>query len=278
MTGKFSLRDAVVLLTGAGSGIGRQLVDELQRRGAQVAALDVEAAALDELRPRLDSRSMAILADVTDAEAMRQAVADVVRRYGRLDVVIANAGVERLGAAWDASAESFEQVIEVNLLGVYRSIKPALEPIFASGGYILAVSSVASMVPMPLAVSYSASKAGVEMLMRCLRFEMLGSGASCGVAYLGFVGTPMAERVFALGQARAILRRMPTWLLGVKPVQDPAHVARVIADGVERRKARVFAPFMVGVTYLLRGVYSLLDDVFAEYVARIGRTKRGAGG
>ncbi len=268
----------MVLLTGAGSGIGRQLAYELERRGARVAALDVDAASLDELRPRLDCRNMTMVADVTDAEAMRQAVADVVRRYGRLDVVIANAGIERVGAAWDVSAESFEQVIEVNLLGVYRTIKPALEPIFASGGHIIAISSVASMLPMPLAASYSSSKAGVEMLMRCLRFEMLGSGATCGVAYFGFVDTPMAERAFASRQANAILRRMPTWLLGVKPVQDPAHVARVIADGVERRQARVFAPFMVGVTYLLRGVYSLLDDVFAQHAARIGGTKRGPGG
>lgn len=267
---RLSLRDAVVLLTGAGNGIGRQILEELQSRGARVAALDIDLAALDALRLHAMDKDAILAADVSDAEAMRAAVAKALAQFGRIDVVIANAGIERIGTVQEMDAETFERVIDVNLLGVYRTIKPALRAIEASQGHILAISSVAGLLSWPLAAPYCVSKAGVDMLMRCLRMELEGSGATCGAAFLGFVDTTMAQRAFSSPQAAALLSRAPTRLLGIDPVQDPRHVARLLVDGVERRKARIYAPGMVCVTYLLRGIYPLLDDFFARRVLRLG--------
>jgi NAD(P)-dependent dehydrogenase (short-subunit alcohol dehydrogenase family) len=266
LANRLTLRNAVVLLTGAGNGIGRQILEELQSRGAQVVALDIDLASLNDLQPLLMDKGAILPADVSDAGAMREAVAHLLQQFGRIDVVIANAGIERIGAVREMDAETFERVIEVNLLGVYRTIKPTLRAIETSRGHILAIASVAGLLPLPLAASYCTSKAGVDMLMRCLRFELMGSGATCGTAYLGFVESAMAQRAFSSRQVNSLLDRAPTWLLGIKPVQDPRHVARVLVDGIEGRRARVFVPFLVRVTFLLRGIYPLLDDFFARRI------------
>ncbi len=269
-----SLREAVVLLTGAANGLGREILLELQRRGARVVALDIDEAALNDLRRELAPGGEILPCDVSDAAATRESVARVLARYGRLDLVVVNAGIERVSPAWEMEAESFERVIAVNLLGAFNIVRPALEPIAATGGHILAIASVAALLPWPLGAAYGASKAGLDSLMRSLSFELAGSGASCGTAYLGFVDTPMARRAFASPQAMTLLRQMPTRLLGVTPVQDAHAVARALVDGVERRKARLFIPFMVRATFALRGVYPLFDVWLARRCAALGESLR----
>lgn len=257
--GPLSLTGAVVLLTGAAQGLGRELLLELQRRGARVVALDVDAAALEALQRELAPGGAAFPCDVGDAAASRDVVARVLAEYGRLDVLVVNAGIERVSLLWDMEAESFERVIAVNLLGAFNIIKPSLGPVASAGGHILAIASVAALLPWPLGAAYGASKAGLESLMRSLRFELAGSGASCGTAYLGFVDTAMARRAFAAPQAKALLDRMPNRLLGVLPVQQAPTVARALADAIERRQTRCFMPFMTRMTFILRGIYPLFD-------------------
>jgi NAD(P)-dependent dehydrogenase (short-subunit alcohol dehydrogenase family) len=269
-----SLHGAVVLLTGAAHGLGREILLELQRRGAHVVGLDLDAAALSALRSELAPGGEALLCDVSDAAAARAAVAQVLAQYGRLDLVIVNAGVERVGPAWDMEAEDFARVIAVNLLGAFNIVKPALGPVAAAGGHILAIASVAALLPWPLGAAYGASKAGLESFMRSLGFELSGSGASCGTAYLGFVDTAMARRAFASPQAMALLGRMPTRLLGVMPVQNAGAVARALVDGVERRKARLFIPSMMRVTFALRGLYPLFDGWLAGRCAPLAESLR----
>jgi NAD(P)-dependent dehydrogenase (short-subunit alcohol dehydrogenase family) len=192
---RLELRDGVCLVTGAGRGIGLATARELAARGARgVVLVGRPGDELDAAAAGLESVAVTVGADVADAEAMANAVAAALEHFGALDVVVANAGIERIGTVLTQPAEDFERVIEVNLLGVYRTLRPALEPIVESQGHVLAVSSLAATMPFPLAVAYAASKAGVDSLMRGLRAELLHTGATAGAAYFGYIDTPMMER------------------------------------------------------------------------------------
>src|SRR5204862_3368350 len=119
-------------------------------------------------------------ADVTDAEAMAGAVSAAREYFGALDVVVANAGIERVGTVRTQPAEEFERVIEVNLLGVYRTLAPAIDPVVERRGHLLAVSSVAATMAWSLAVAYGASKGGGDSLMGGRRSGRLDTGGSAG--------------------------------------------------------------------------------------------------
>jgi NAD(P)-dependent dehydrogenase (short-subunit alcohol dehydrogenase family) len=223
--------------------------------------VDLPGDELDAAAAGFGDRAIAVAADVTDAEAMRGAVAAALERFGALDVVVANAGIERIGTVRTQPAEDFERVIEVNLLGVYRTLRPAIEPVVERHGHLLAVSSLTATMAFPLGVAYGASKAGVDSLMRGLRAELLHTGATAGAAYFGYIDTSMMERARSKPAVEHSFSRWPAWMRRPHP---PDAAARAIVDGIERRKARVWVPRMVGMNLLLRGVLHSLDDRFAR--------------
>ncbi len=270
MTRALDPRGAVILVTGGGDGIGRALCLEALRRGATVVAIDHNPDQLAQLaRERPDQPLSTYAADVTDAAAMREVVEQATAQHGRLDVVVANAGVERIAPVAQMTAEDFEHVINVNVLGVYRSIKPCLEPIMASGGHVVAVSSLAALMPFPYGAAYAASKAAVDMLMRILRLELLDSGATAGAAYFGFVLSGMGERVTTHPAVETLSQRLPAHLLGLAPHISVEEVAVRFMDGIERRRARIYAPWSVRVPHFLRGSMVAFDDLLGRHVMRL---------
>lgn len=266
---------SVAFLTGAASGLGREMLLELQRRGVRVVALDIDVAALDKLKGELAPGSMILPGDVRDPAAMTEAIKRILSIYGRIDMLIVNAGIECVGTIWETDAETFSHVVSVNLLGAYNVINAALAPILSSRGHILAMSSVAAFLPWPLASSYGASKAGLEALIRGLRFELQGTGVTFSTAYLGFVDTPMAHRALGAPAVKDVLAHLPLRLLGVMPLQNPAAVARALIDGAEQRQTSIFLPRIARLTLLLRGPYSLFDGYFARSVGPVIRSERG---
>jgi len=256
------LRDRVCLVTGARRGIGLATARELLGRGARgVVMVDLAGDELESAAADLGERAVAVAADVTDAGAMAGAVSAAREGFGALDVVVANAGIERVGTVRTQPPEEFERVIEVNLLGVYRTLRPAIEPVVERGGHLLAVSSVAATVGWPLAVAYGASKAGVDSLMRGLRAELLDTGATAGAAYFGYIDTSMMERARRHPAVEYSFTRGSRWSQRPNP---PEAAARAIADGIERRKARVWVPRQVGRYLLFRGFAHVLEDRFAR--------------
>src|SRR5205085_1675099 len=160
----YEVAGKVALVTGAGRGIGLAVARELAARGARVALLDRDedelAAATERVGP---DRSLALRADVTERDAMAAAVAQVVERFGQLDVVVANAGVAPEAATIRTmDPADWDRVIGVNLQGVFNTVHPAVEPVTAARGHIVVVSSVAAFVPGMGSAAYQASKAAVE--------------------------------------------------------------------------------------------------------------------
>lgn len=257
----YDVRDKVVLVTGAGSGIGAALVELLQARGAYVALVDVNGAAVEASATRLGERAWATSADVRDREVMTKTVDVVVEHFGRLDVVVANAGVAP-GAATVRSVEpdEFDRVIDINLVGVFNTVHPALDQIVANRGHVVVVSSAAAFAPGVGLASYMASKAAVEALGRALRIELAAHGASAGIAYFGFVQTPFVRPLDEEPIGRQVDALMP-WPLNRRV--SPERAATVVADGIQRRAASTMAPTVWSPYAIFRGPLNLVIDAAA---------------
>jgi NAD(P)-dependent dehydrogenase (short-subunit alcohol dehydrogenase family) len=258
---KYDLADKVVVVTGAGSGIGAALIETLHARGARVALLDVNEAAITATATRLGPRAWAMAVDVRDREAMTKTLDQVVEHFGRIDVVVANAGIAP-GASTLRSIEpdEFDRVIDINLIGVFNTIHPALHQIVANRGHVVVVSSAAAFAPGAGLASYMASKAGVEALGRALRIELAAHGASAGIAYFGFVQTPFVRPLDEDPIARQVDALMP-WPLRHRVSAE--HAARVVTDGIQRRAASTMTPIVWAPYALLRGTLNVAIDAAA---------------
>ena len=168
----------VALITGAGSGLGRALAHVLSAEGAAVAAVDRCADGLERLAEELQPRPFAWgVADVTDRPALCQTVARLEQRLGRIDILIANAGVGLKTEAVPFPAENIEQVIRINLLGVVNSLGAVLPGMVERGrGHLVGISSLASFRGLPGMAGYCASKAGLNALLDALRLELRPRG------------------------------------------------------------------------------------------------------
>ena len=232
--GAIGLAGRRVLITGAARGIGAATARRLHERGARVVLAGIEPEQLAAVaRDCGDAR--AVVCDVRDREQVEAAVEAAVEHLGGLDVVIANAGVAAQLPIQGGDPAVFERTIEVNLLGVYYTLRAAAPHVAHPGGYVLAISSLGAVVHPPLLGAYSASKAGVEALAEALRIELASSGARVGVAYFAELDTEMTSRGFGTEAAR----RLPVGTRRVAPLKAGVDA---IERGVARRSRRVVAP------------------------------------
>jgi short-subunit dehydrogenase len=183
----------VVLVTGAGSGLGRRLALDLAGERAVVAAVDRKPDALTALAAEWPGKPLAwAVADVTDRSALCEAVAKLQERLGPVDVLIANAGIGIETSALEFHAADIEAQIQVNLIGVANSIEAVLPGMLArQRGHLVAISSLASYRGLPKMAGYSASKAGVNALLEALRFELEPHGIVVTTICPGWIRTPL---------------------------------------------------------------------------------------
>jgi len=193
----YNVNGKVAFITGAARGIGFEAARRLHARGASVALVGLEPDELDARAAELGERAAVFHADVTDPEQLAAAVDGTVARFGGIDVCIANAGVANVGTIEGMAVEDFERVIEVNLLGVWRTVRATLPHVIARKGYILPISSMSAVVHLPLMGPYTMAKAGVEAFADALRMEVAHTGTKVGVAYFGFIDTDMVRDSFA---------------------------------------------------------------------------------
>lgn len=192
-----------ILITGAARGIGAASAKRLHGRGAKVVLAGIEPDFLAQVAADCGD-SLAVPCDVRDRGQVEAAVDAAVDRLGGLDVVIANAGVAALTPVAGGDPEIFERTIDVNLLGVYYTLRASAPHISHDRGYALAIASLAAAVQPPLMGAYAAAKAGVEALANTLRIELAPSGARVGVAYFGELDTDMVSRGFGTRSAAAL--------------------------------------------------------------------------
>jgi NAD(P)-dependent dehydrogenase (short-subunit alcohol dehydrogenase family) len=256
----YDLNGKVALVTGAARGIGLEIARSLHSRGASVTLVDLDADATERAASSIGSdRTLGLGADVTDPDALRAAVDETVERFGGLDVCIANAGIAPDAATIRVmDPDAFEKVIEVNLLGVYRTVRAALPQIVARKGQMVVVSSVYAFNNGVFVAPYACSKAAVEQLGRALRVELAPHGASATVVYFGFVATEMVRRGFEEDPlAERYTEMVPKWLTRrITATQAGEAVAR----GIQRRAPRVITPRFWVPFSVLRGVIAPLFD------------------
>jgi short-subunit dehydrogenase len=232
---RMELRDAVVLVTGASRGIGRATAELLAGRGARVVAVARDETALRELAARSGATPFA--ADLRDPGAATDVVHRTRVEHGRLDGVVANAGIGHAGAVVDMTGEQVSELVDLNVRGTLllaRAAAVAFGEQAADGDRrrrgIVFVTSIAGAVGVPGESVYSATKAAVESFAVVLREELRGAGVGVSTVLPGVVDTAFFER-----RGAAYDRRFP------RPV-PPERVARAVAAALESGRERTVVP------------------------------------
>lgn len=240
-----SVNGKVVFITGGGNGIGAAVARRLHAKGAKVVLSDIDESALHDVAGDLSGeRALTQVADVRDLDSMQAAASRAVDRFGGIDVVIANAGIATYGSVLRVDPEAFKTLIDVNVVGVFNTVRAALPSVIDRRGYVLIVSSEAAYMSAPGMAPYCASKAAVEHFANCLRLEVASQGVAVGSAHMSWIDTPLVREAKAeVSAARDLIESLPGPL---SKTTSADKCAAVFVKGIERRKAHINCPGWVG--------------------------------
>jgi 3-oxoacyl-[acyl-carrier protein] reductase len=243
--------EKVTIVTGAGSGIGREIARQVHREGGQVVAFDLNGQAVQALAEELGPERMAAYQlDVRDGEQINSAVDGVVERFGGVDVLFNNAGVtDRFTPATETTDEIWDNVLGVNLIGPFRLARRVLPSMLQrGGGAIVNTGSVASVIAGAGGTAYTVSKHGILGLTRALAMEYGSRGIRVNAVLPGAIATAMTRNEDAVVEgAEEAIAATPAgrWA-------EPEEVARIaVMLGSED------ASFVYGSAYLVDGGWSL---------------------
>jgi NAD(P)-dependent dehydrogenase (short-subunit alcohol dehydrogenase family) len=262
-----SIFGKVVLITGPARGIGEETARQLAARGARLSLVGMEPARLAALAAELGTEHAWFECDVTDQAALDRAVAGTVDALGGIDVVVANAGIASNGTVAVTPVEALARVIEVNLVGVVRTVSATLPHVTGRRGYYLLVSSAAALAALPGLSAYAASKSGVEFFGNALRLEVAHKGVGVGIAHPAWIDTDMVRDTKRdLESFNALLRTLPGPFGSYTSVRA---CAAAFVDGIERRRRKVFVPKSLAPFSAVRQLFmSRLADRFSGRTAR----------
>lgn len=246
------MADRVVLITGAGNGIGAALAARLCELGDSVAIVDVDLDAAQRVAERCGSSALALAADITDMTAVESAVAATFDRFGRLDVCVANAGIGVTGALRHLDPDAFDAQFRVNAGGTFRTARAAIPALEESKGYLVLIASLSSLFAPPGLGAYGATKAATETLGDVLRVELAHLGIDVGVAYFAFVSTDMVEGGEREQRPFKVILENMRWPIKRRVPVDEA--VEALVRGIARRSRRIVAPGYIRTLMRIRGI------------------------
>ncbi|HEX2191313.1 MAG TPA: SDR family oxidoreductase [Longimicrobiaceae bacterium] len=265
---RYPVAGKTVLVTGPARGIGEATARRLAARGARLSLVGMEPERLAALAAELGPGHAWFECDVTDQAALDRAVAGTVEVLGGIDAVVANAGIASNGTVAATPVEALARTIEVNLIGVVRTVSATLLHVAERRGYYLLVSSAAAFSALPAMSAYAASKVGVEHFGNVLRLEVSHRGVGVGVAHPSWIDTDLVrDQQRELDTFRRTLRSLPGPFGTVTPVEE---CAAAFVEGIERRRRRVFVPRSLAAFAALR---QLLVGPLAERLSERQRRR-----
>lgn len=232
------VQNKIVVVTGGGSGIGRELVLGLLSRGANVAALDINQSALEETVELSGDKKHKLtthVVDVTDKGAVETLPAQIIAQYGAVDGLINNAGIiQPFVRLTDLDYEAIERVMDVNFYGTLYMTKAFLPNLLARPeAHITNISSMGGFLPVPGQTIYGASKAAIKLMTEGLYTELLSTNVQVMVVFPGAVGSNIVENsgVVVSPQMEKLQRVIKTLA--------PRKAAKIIIDGIEKNRCRI---------------------------------------
>lgn len=252
---KVSLQGKVVLITGASSGIGALTARQLAEKGAIPVLTARSADKLREWSRRMPGEHAVYPMDVTDSAQVQETAARVHERYGKLDVLVNNAGYGEFIPFVEANLAHFQDMMDVNYLGVVRCTQAALPYMLRAGaGHIVNVASLAGKIGTARSSAYTATKHAVIGLTESLRLELRGSGVLVSAVNPGPIATPFFERADPDGTYLRNLGRF---------VMPPERAASAVVRVIERRVPEMDLPRLAAVGVRIRRLFPRWTDAIA---------------
>jgi short-subunit dehydrogenase len=260
---KFHMKNKVVIVTGASSGIGLATAEAFAREGAKVvlaARRDSELKQIEENLRSLGYDAMAVTTDVTSEDDCSNLISKTIEKYGRIDILINNAGLSMRALFRDVDLKVLRQLFDVNFWGAVNCTKYALPHLIISKGSVVGVSSVAGFVGLPGRTGYSASKYALHGFLETLRIENLKNGLHVLILCAGFTKSDIRKKALtANGLPQGFTPREE------EKMMLPEDVARAIIRALRRRRNYVILTLEGKMTALVKRI----APRFLEYAAYV---------
>ena len=237
-----TFKDKTAIVTGSGMGIGRAIAQELCRQGARVVLNSRNAERLEKTRLAFLENGyhvIAVKADVTNIQECEELIRKTIEAFGKIDILIANAGVSMRDHFENTEPEVFTKIIESNIQGSAFPALKALPFIKNSKGSIVFISSIAGLVGLPTASAYSAGKMALTALAQSLKIELSGTGVHIGIVYVGFTENDADKRTLTATGELIPVENRPAYLQ-----QSQQQVAKAVLDLIVKRKFKSVLSFI----------------------------------
>ena len=269
-------KNAIVIVTGAASGLGRALCEEMARRGAVVVVTDLDEAGARAVADGIVSsggRASAAALDVGQGDAVRRVVEETAAAHGRLDYLFNNAGLAVVGQVQELSPEHWRKIVDVNLWGVIHGVAAAYPIMIRQGsGHIVNTASAAGLLGIPCSTPYATTKSAVVGLSQNLRAEAADLGVKVSALCPAYIQTRIFDAAtYAAGSPAEALRLVPFKFL---PVDD---AVRRILRGVERNQGLIVLPFYARLLWWLTRLWPTLPVAVNRRAVRGWRRRQASG-